>query len=90
MSYSYNRTSAAPRETFKILNVESPRPGTWLVEIDGCTSALTARVYDNGDGNLWVRPTSGWEVRRYDRPTEKETAAILKAVGAYNNRHPSG
>jgi hypothetical protein len=78
--YSYGRPKPA-REKFTIERVSSPRPGSFLVEIDGGTSRLTVRVYDlDYERGPNVQPTAGWEMRGRDRPTEKEKAKIIQAV----------
>lgn len=44
----------AKKEKFTIVSVISPRKDSWLVEIDGGTSFLTARVYVNLNGEIYI------------------------------------
>jgi hypothetical protein len=81
---------------FQIVSVTEERPGSWLVDIDGGTTFMKARVYEGAgrDGKPWIRATAGWEARHpnlLDRPTEKEEAKILKAIRAAKSaKHESG
>jgi len=73
------------KEKFKIVSVSSPRQDTFEVEVEGGTSFLKVRVYYTPTGRdlFDVVPTVGWDIRKYDRPTNKEKEKIIKAVKAY-------